>query len=123
MTVGKELEEQNQITEDQTHSAETFNARILSLSTSFFNSLCAFERRGLFGLAYWYSVLPFHAIVFRGMLSGVEREALKIAASPQNMSGLRRVARSRPLLVIWFRAACLCRRWVSFWGTRRRQQR
>jgi hypothetical protein len=32
-----------------------------------------------------YSVLPFHAIVFRGMLSGIEREALKIAASPQDM--------------------------------------
>jgi len=39
----------------------------------------------LFGLAYWYSVLPFHAIVFRGMLGGIEREALKIAANPQNM--------------------------------------
>ena len=44
-----------------------------------------FRPRGLFGLAYWYSVLPFHAIVFRGMLKGIEREALKIAASPQNM--------------------------------------
>jgi hypothetical protein len=41
--------------------------------------------RGLFGLAYWYSVLQFHAIVFRGMLSGIEREALKAATSPQNM--------------------------------------
>ena len=28
-----------------------------------------FRPRGLFGLAYWYSVLPFHAIVFRGMLN------------------------------------------------------
>jgi len=44
-----------------------------------------FPPRGLFGLAYWYSVLPFHAIVFKGMLSGIEREALKIATSPQNM--------------------------------------
>ncbi|HZL66492.1 MAG TPA: DUF2867 domain-containing protein, partial [Candidatus Limnocylindrales bacterium] len=44
-----------------------------------------FRPRGLFGLAYWYSVLPFHAIVFRGMLRGIEREALKIATSPQNM--------------------------------------
>ena len=43
-----------------------------------------FRPRGLVGLAYWYSVLPFHAIVFRGMLNGVEREALKIATSPQN---------------------------------------
>jgi hypothetical protein len=44
-----------------------------------------FRPRGLFGLAYWYSVLPFHAIVFRGMLSGIEREALKIAVNPQDM--------------------------------------
>jgi hypothetical protein len=44
-----------------------------------------FRPRGLFGLAYWYSVLPFHAIVFRGMLRGIEREALKIATSPQNV--------------------------------------
>jgi hypothetical protein len=28
---------------------------------------------------------PFHAIVFRGMLTGIKREALKISASPQNM--------------------------------------
>ena len=44
-----------------------------------------FRPRGLFGLAYWYSVLPFHAIVFRGMLNGIEREALKIAPSRKNM--------------------------------------
>ena len=44
-----------------------------------------FRPRGLFGLAYWYSVLPFHAIVFKGMLSGIEREALKIAARAQDM--------------------------------------
>lgn len=41
-----------------------------------------FEPRGLFGLLYWYSVVPFHHIVFRGMLRGIEREALRIAASP-----------------------------------------
>ena len=46
-----------------------------------------FRPRGLFGLAYWYSVLPFHAIVFRGMLKGVEREALKDCdQSPQRVS-------------------------------------
>jgi hypothetical protein len=39
-----------------------------------------FRPRGLLGLAYWYSVLPFHTIVFRGMLGGIERQALKIAA-------------------------------------------
>ncbi len=41
-----------------------------------------FKPRGLFGLVYWYSVMPFHHLVFRGMLSGIEREAIQIAASP-----------------------------------------
>ncbi len=40
-----------------------------------------FQPRGLFGLIYWYSVSPLHHIVFRGMLLGIEREALKIAVS------------------------------------------
>ena len=39
-----------------------------------------FRPRGLFGLMYWYAVVPFHYIVFRGMLLGIQREALQIAA-------------------------------------------
>ncbi|MGJ5818762.1 SDR family oxidoreductase [Paludibaculum fermentans] len=39
-----------------------------------------FEPRGLFGLLYWYSVLPFHDIIFRGMLAAIQRDALQIAA-------------------------------------------
>jgi len=34
-----------------------------------------FLPRGLAGLAYWYAVLPFHGIVFRGMLRGIRRAA------------------------------------------------
>jgi uncharacterized protein YbjT (DUF2867 family) len=34
-----------------------------------------FKPRGLAGLAYWYGVLPFHAIVFSGMLDGIRRYA------------------------------------------------
>ncbi len=34
-----------------------------------------FVPRGLGGLAYWYAVLPFHRIVFRGMLAGIRRAA------------------------------------------------
>lgn len=34
-----------------------------------------FRPRGLLGIAYWYSVLPLHGIVFRGMLSGIARAA------------------------------------------------
>lgn len=40
-----------------------------------------FLPRGLFGLCYWYAVVPLHNIVFRGMLAGIAREALRIAAS------------------------------------------
>jgi uncharacterized protein YbjT (DUF2867 family) len=42
-----------------------------------------FEPRGLFGLMYWYAVLPLHGIVFRGMLAGIERDAVQIAAHEQ----------------------------------------
>lgn len=39
-----------------------------------------FKPRGLFGLLYWYAVVPLHHIVFSGMLVGIQREALRIAA-------------------------------------------
>ncbi len=32
-----------------------------------------FQPKGLFGLAYWYSVLPLHHVVFRGMMNGIRR--------------------------------------------------
>jgi len=34
-----------------------------------------FRPKGLPGLAYWYAVLPFHSIVFKGMLKGMRRAA------------------------------------------------
>lgn len=40
----------------------------------------SFQPRGLFGLLYWYSVVPLHHIVFRGMLQGITQEALRRAA-------------------------------------------
>jgi uncharacterized protein YbjT (DUF2867 family) len=45
-----------------------------------------FKPRGLFGLLYWYAVVPFHHIVFRGMLLGIRREALRIAATAPSAS-------------------------------------
>jgi uncharacterized protein YbjT (DUF2867 family) len=45
-----------------------------------------FHPRGLFGLLYWYAVAPLHHIVFRGMLSGIQREAMKIAVLPEGSS-------------------------------------
>ena len=37
-----------------------------------------FRPRGLLGIAYWYSVLPLHGVVFKGMVSGLAREAERI---------------------------------------------
>lgn len=34
-----------------------------------------FKPRGLWGLLYWYLVLPLHGIVFEGMLTGIQRAA------------------------------------------------
>jgi len=45
-----------------------------------------FHPRGLFGLVYWYAVAPLHHFVFRGMLSGIQQEALRIAALPEGSS-------------------------------------
>ena len=35
----------------------------------------SFIPRGLLGLAYWYSVIPLHGFVFRGMLRGIRKTA------------------------------------------------
>ena len=43
-----------------------------------------FQPRGLFGLLYWYCVVPLHHIVFRGMLRGIHNEAIQIAGSHGN---------------------------------------
>jgi hypothetical protein len=43
-----------------------------------------FQPRGLLGLVYWYTVLPFHHLVFPGMLAGIHRDALQIALSSAN---------------------------------------
>jgi len=40
-----------------------------------------FKPRGLMGLAYWYSVLPLHGLVFRGMQKGIRRAAKSFAKS------------------------------------------
>ncbi|GAC1616463.1 MAG: SDR family oxidoreductase [Candidatus Acidiferrum sp.] len=45
--------------------------------------LALFQPRGLFGILYWYAVVPLHHIVFRGMLLGIQREALQIASTSE----------------------------------------
>jgi uncharacterized protein YbjT (DUF2867 family) len=43
-----------------------------------------FKPRGLYGLLYWYSVLPFHHLVFAGMLRGIARATGgRIVAGPE----------------------------------------
>jgi uncharacterized protein YbjT (DUF2867 family) len=41
-----------------------------------------FKPRGLFGILYWYGVLPFHSSVFSGMIAGIRKKAIEIAADP-----------------------------------------
>lgn len=41
-----------------------------------------FRPKGLLGLVYWYSVLPFHHIVFSGMLNGIKRSAEQPSDDP-----------------------------------------
>ncbi|PLX98103.1 MAG: DUF2867 domain-containing protein [Desulfuromonas sp.] len=46
-----------------------------------------FLPNGLFGILYWYLVLPFHGLVFNGMLRGVGRHLeKKVLAGPQRVT-------------------------------------
>jgi len=63
-----------------------FRVEALNDRQSVLHQSALFRPRGLLGLAYWYSVLPFHTIVFRGMLRGIEREAIKIAAGSPDIA-------------------------------------
>ena len=38
-----------------------------------------FDPRGLLGLAYWYSLYPLHAVIFRGMLAEIANRAEDLA--------------------------------------------
>jgi hypothetical protein len=44
-------------------------------SSTRLEQVARFRPKGLFGLAYWYAVLPLHSIVFNGMLWGIKRAA------------------------------------------------
>ena len=56
-----QLEFRLDLSEDGTSTQLTMTAR--------------FRPRGLFGIMYWYSVMPLHSIVFGGMLKGIKRAA------------------------------------------------
>jgi uncharacterized protein YbjT (DUF2867 family) len=42
-----------------------------------FTMSARFQPKGLLGILYWYSVLPFHHVVFKGMLGGIRRAAIE----------------------------------------------
>ena len=48
---------------------------------SYLTQTARFKPRGLLGLAYWYGVLPLHALVFHGMLRGIRRHAERFDAA------------------------------------------
>jgi uncharacterized protein DUF2867 len=41
-----------------------------------------FDPRGVLGRAYWYAVLPVHAILFRGMLRQIATRGAAVTVSP-----------------------------------------
>jgi uncharacterized protein YbjT (DUF2867 family) len=57
-----------------------FHMEPISDDKSRFQQLARFMPRGLSGILYWYAVKPFHNIIFRGMLVGIERQALQFVA-------------------------------------------
>ena len=64
-----------------------FRIEALGERTCRLRQTALFEPRGLFGLIYWYAVLPFHGVVFRGMLAGIRRDALQISARERRPIG------------------------------------
>lgn len=60
--------------------------------------LSRFHPRGLWGLLYWYMFYPLHQILFRGMLSGIAKEAkTPIAKGPERFApGLHHVCALPP---------------------------
>jgi hypothetical protein len=48
-------------------------------ATCALKQIARFQPKGLWGILYWYGVLPFHGIVFRQMLEGIKEQAGKLA--------------------------------------------
>ncbi len=61
--------------------------------------IARFQPRGLWGLLYWYAVLPLHGLVFRGMLNGIKRCAEELertsrsSPSPEEPAGVGSTSR------------------------------
>lgn len=46
-----------------------------------------FDSKGVFGLLYWYALVPFHSLVFNGVLRGIKRECVRLQAETLNLPG------------------------------------
>ncbi|MHC4847537.1 MAG: SDR family oxidoreductase [Planctomycetota bacterium] len=67
-----------------------------------------FDPRGLFGRIYWYSLLPLHKVIFRGMLRNIERAATAQSPSaPPARPKARAAAPASPAAPL--RSPALCR--------------
>ena len=56
--------------------------------------IARFLPRGLSGLAYWYSMAPFHDYLFKGMLSTIARHCgCRILEPPAPFAGGERICR------------------------------
>ena len=53
---------------------------------SLIRQTATFHPAGLAGLVYWYGIYPLHALVFRGMLRGIARTALRSQAQTRSSS-------------------------------------
>ena len=53
---------------------------------SFIRQTATFHPAGLAGLVYWYGIYPLHALVFRGMLRGIARTALRSQTQTRSSS-------------------------------------
>ena len=51
-----------------------------------------FFPRGLAGRAYWYSILPFHGVVFQGMITNITGAAEREMAAVQETAGTQETA-------------------------------
>jgi uncharacterized protein YbjT (DUF2867 family) len=76
-----------------------FHIKSIGGSASRLQQVARFLPRGLFGILYWHAVAPFHNIVFRGMLKGIERQALRLAQDPARVASESEItAESNPEL-------------------------
>lgn len=64
----------------------TFELEAESPTTTRLVQTARFRPRGLGGLLYWWSIVPLHAVVFRGMLDGIRRHAER--SEPRSGTGL-----------------------------------